>query len=645
MTKLPRWQPTDKVTGADLNFILGILDTADVATHSSATNSGVTGGDLNPVTPVVTGSITPGGAPTLVRGLTGSYGIDNFSQSHTAYVLLSWTPNPISDFISRYDIYYHKGSDPTLYNLSVGGDVNSLRVNNLFPGNIYSFAIQAHDAANRSSSWSPEVNVAISPDADPPAIPTSLTATATGTGVYLTWTEVGPEGISNDLKQYSVAVSLDGGATYPNAYTTGPGNSFFYTPTTANQGTVFFQIATIDWTGNLSAYSGAVSASVGTLLGPITIVGDYGTIGDSLTLKSLTGGAKGGYLAFSDAGTTKWELGKEASNALQLYDNARGAAAVLFNSNSSINVTPVTNFANGVVLGSGNTGLVAPDIHSDGSNVYIEAVAGNSIKLRPGGANVSTSEATVDGSGNFTIGGSNLAIAGATSLFVPGATSLSLRNHANNADNLLITDAGDLTARLSLTAPYLKTTGAPSLGSGASGRYVGRWTTQGPPTGLTSVTGDFGFDTSGVIWYCTSGGSPGTWLASPFSGVTAVLQGATETTASTTPVDLTTVGPSITLNTGTQVMIAFSSQCASTTTANAVELVGCAVTGATTITATADGSHILKLSHATVNGIEQAGITYALGGLTAGSNTFTLKYWVNAGTGQFANRLLTIWPA
>src|SRR5260221_1421237 len=52
-----------------------------------------------------------------------------------------------------------------------------------------------------------------------------------------------------------------------NLLTVGPGNSFFYAPTTPYQGTVYFKIATVDWTGNVSAYSSQINAIAG--VGPI----------------------------------------------------------------------------------------------------------------------------------------------------------------------------------------------------------------------------------------------------------------------------------------------------------------------------------------------------------------------------------------
>jgi hypothetical protein len=455
MTKLPRWQPNDKVTGEDLNFILGILDTADVIARHSATNSGVTGGDLNPTTPNTTGSLTPGGAPTVVRGLTGSYGIDNFSQSHTAYVLLTWTPNPISDFINRYDIYYHKGSDPTLYNLSVGGDVNSIRVNNLFPGNTYSFAAQAHDTANRSSSWCSEVDVSISLDADPPAIPPTLTATSTAGGVYLNWTEVGSDGISNDLKQYVIAVSLDGGANYTVFPKTGPGDSFFYTPTTPNQGTVFFKIATIDWTGNVSDYTSPVSAKVGTIQGPVLIENGTSINTEVLRLGRVnpigtgTQPNYGGILFFS---------GGPAAAATYDSDNSDPIAMARYNvSSNSSELRMGIGDDSGSASDAFAVGTMGFTTFSSWSEKHRFDAAGQytsfgGITVTTGGLTITAGGAVIT-AGNLTLTAGNLLFSAASAKIIPGATSLLFRNNADSATNISILDAGGVTLRSSLSIP------------------------------------------------------------------------------------------------------------------------------------------------------------------------------------------------
>jgi hypothetical protein len=265
MSRLPRYPADARITGEDLNHILTILDSG-LGNKEQVVNS-LSGATLNPTITNPGGSANPGqdgiSALTPPRGLTGSYGIDNFSQTHTAFVLLSWTPNPLTDFVSRYDIYYHRGSEPTVYTQSVGGGITSTRINNLFPGNAYSFAVQAHDAANRSSPWCPEINITISLDSSPPAVPTGLTAVAFVKAVFVTWAEVGPEGLSNDLKQYQIQSDTNSAFNVaPVLSTVGPGNSFYY-PYATSATTLYFRIRSADWTGNLSDWSGTVSAVTG----------------------------------------------------------------------------------------------------------------------------------------------------------------------------------------------------------------------------------------------------------------------------------------------------------------------------------------------------------------------------------------------
>jgi len=72
---------------------------------------------------------------------------------------------------------------------------------------------------------------------------------------------------------------------------------------------------------------------------------------------------------------------------------------------------------------------------------------------------------TID-SGGIVITLNDLTFGAAASRIIPGATSLALRNHANSEDNLLVSDAGLVTARAGLVA----TTGD-IVASGSPGRF------------------------------------------------------------------------------------------------------------------------------------------------------------------------------
>lgn len=110
-----------------------------------------------------------------------------------------------------------------------------------------------------------------------------------------------------------------------------------------------------------------------------------------------------------------------------------------------------------------------------------------------------------------------------------------------------------------------------------------------------------------------------------------------QTTASTSYVDLSTVGPSATVTTGTQALAWFGALI-SNSGANSSRM-SVTVSGASSVAASDQwaainvGTSALRLFSA-----------HLFTGLVAGSNTFTSKYDVSAGTGTFVNRELIIYP-
>ena len=107
-----------------------------------------------------------------------------------------------------------------------------------------------------------------------------------------------------------------------------------------------------------------------------------------------------------------------------------------------------------------------------------------------------------------------------------------------------------------------------------------------------------------------------------------------ETTTSTTFVDLTTNGPAVTLTTGTFALVHHAARLENNTT-GVSSRASFLVTGATVGDTATDvrGSAV----QATANHFYRIGITQLIG-VTAGSNTFTMKYRVLSNTGTFADR-------
>ncbi len=123
-------------------------------------------------------------------------------------------------------------------------------------------------------------------------------------------------------------------------------------------------------------------------------------------------------------------------------------------------------------------------------------------------------------------------------------------------------------------------------------------------------------------------------------GGSSAVVATSQTTASTTYADLATVGPAVTLATDTQALVMLFCNL-SNTLASTSSIMGFAVSEATTIVA-AD-SQAMSAAGAAATGFA-IGASFLITGLTPGSNIFTAKYRVGAGTGTFQNRRLAVMP-
>ena len=111
-----------------------------------------------------------------------------------------------------------------------------------------------------------------------------------------------------------------------------------------------------------------------------------------------------------------------------------------------------------------------------------------------------------------------------------------------------------------------------------------------------------------------------------------------ETTTSVTFTDLSTVGPAVTVGTGTAALVIVRALAINSGASGFTDM-GYAVSGATTIGAvTADAFRVQS------NAWIGAANVFLETGLTAGSNTFTAKYRVSTGTGTWQTRSITIIP-
>jgi hypothetical protein len=121
---------------------------------------------------------------------------------------------------------------------------------------------------------------------------------------------------------------------------------------------------------------------------------------------------------------------------------------------------------------------------------------------------------------------------------------------------------------------------------------------------------------------------------------------ASETRASSTYGDLATVGPTVTVTTGTKALVVQGGRIGDNTAAvgNPSNKMSWAVSGASTIVATDDwAAGIVAVGNG--NGpVIYTSRWYLASGLTAGSNTFQAKYACSSGTSSFQYRSLHVLP-
>jgi hypothetical protein len=119
------------------------------------------------------------------------------------------------------------------------------------------------------------------------------------------------------------------------------------------------------------------------------------------------------------------------------------------------------------------------------------------------------------------------------------------------------------------------------------------------------------------------------------------LVATSQTTTSTSYTDLTTSGPAVTVTTGTTCLVIVKAHMLNSTAATQ-SWMGYAVSGATTVAAS--DSLACAVAPSSSLAVFAIGAAFFHTGLTAGSNTFTAKYRVSAGTGTFQDRRIVAIP-
>ena len=191
------------------------------------------------------------------------------------------------------------------------------------------------------------------------------------------------------------------------------------------------------------------------------------------------------------------------------------------------------------------------------------------------------------------------------------------------------------------------------LGIGTNGQVlavsggVPAWTTTADVTPLTTKGDLFTFDTAdarlgvgtnGQTLVADSTASTGLKWATPVTGVTSATAtvATSQTTSSITWTNLATAGPAVTVTTGTKALVILTAYTENSSVSNLNQM-SFEVTGATSQSPSFARNYYIRLTSAI-----QASAVIPVTTLTAGSNTFTAKYQVNGGTGQWENRSIIV---
>lgn len=186
-----------------------------------------------------------------------------------------------------------------------------------------------------------------------------------------------------------------------------------------------------------------------------------------------------------------------------------------------------------------------------------------------------------------------------------------------------------------LVAPALGTPAsgvATNLTGTASALTAGNVTTNANLTGDVTSTGN-----------ATTIGNAKVGPSKLATGAAAVFVTTSETTTSTTYADLTTTTDTVTVTIGANgvALVAIYAWFSNSTTVSSV-YVSFAISGATTQAAADSMALFMTDPGANVN--FGMGSTFLVTGLTAGSTTFKMKYRVNANTGTFQFRRISVVP-
>jgi hypothetical protein len=357
-------------------------------------NADVTfGGDVTgtiggvPVATIIAGAgdTTP---PLIPSGLILSSAlIDNPDGTQWVELLAEWAPNTESD-LEYYMLAIKEGTGDFI-EFQVSKSVSSFYWS-VLANTLYTVKIKAVDANLNDSGYSAEVTHTTLADTDAPAAPTSLTALAAITSIFLSWTNPTDADVRH-IKVYENSVNDSSTATNITTLTALPGQQGRFTRSGLATGvTKWYWVKAIDISGNASPFSAGISvttAQVGTGdIAAFSITAAQIAAG-TITADKLVAGTLTADLIQSGTSLPGDLLIGTTGFTLQTVADASGDPAAAINSNT-------TEILPGKILINGSTTLADWRNGSDlttieGGKIAANTISANKVTIGLRGLNIS----------------------------------------------------------------------------------------------------------------------------------------------------------------------------------------------------------------------------------------------------------------
>lgn len=244
------FQISEFAEGTPLTFAVLTSASMQVVPETTDTDPGLT--SYAPITdPTV--AMAPPIAPTNPTGLSLSSAVVIDNDGHALVQLLITLVQPASATL-RHTVVVLTPPTGSAVKIVIPKGQTTASVQGVQGNAAYGAVATSFDTFGLESAASNTATHTTTGDSTAPGVPTGLAALGAIRGLFVSWTAVA----ATDLSHYDLAVSSDGGATYPTVYKV---KTVMASITQLLAQAYFVKVRAVDLSGNASAYSAPVNAT------------------------------------------------------------------------------------------------------------------------------------------------------------------------------------------------------------------------------------------------------------------------------------------------------------------------------------------------------------------------------------------------